>query len=88
MQRRRMRAEHAVEMFRLRGGGAFGDDVNARQHLPTAQLAILPGTSHVTLVDDETGIPVPAEDSGTAGSWAGYRPVVQPVEPRRSRALS
>jgi len=52
-----VRPEHAVEMYRLRGGGGFGDDVKAQQHLPPAQLAILPGTTHVTLVDhpDPTG---------------------------------
>jgi pimeloyl-ACP methyl ester carboxylesterase len=38
-------------MCRLRGGGGSGDDVKAQQHLPPAQLAILPGTTHVTLVD-------------------------------------
>lgn len=40
--------EHAVEMFRLFGGGVFGD---APAGLPASQLAILSGTSHVTLVD-------------------------------------
>ena len=40
--------EHAVEMFRLFGGGVFGDTPAG---LPSSQLAILPGTSHVTLVD-------------------------------------
>lgn len=40
------RPEHAVEMFRLFGGGVAGDVVG----LPAAQLAILPGTTHVTLV--------------------------------------
>ena len=39
--------EHAVEMFRLRGGGVFGDTPAG---LPSSQLAILPGTSHVSLV--------------------------------------
>ncbi len=39
--------EHAVEMFRLLGGGVFGDTPAG---LPNSQLAILPGTSHVTLV--------------------------------------
>ena len=39
---------HAVEMFRLLGGGVFGDTPAG---LPAAQLAVLPGTSHVTLVD-------------------------------------
>jgi pimeloyl-ACP methyl ester carboxylesterase len=40
--------EHAVEMFRLLGGGVFGDTPAG---LPASQLAVLPGTSHVTLVD-------------------------------------
>jgi pimeloyl-ACP methyl ester carboxylesterase len=39
--------EHAVEMFRLLGGGVFGDTPAG---LPKSQLAILPGTSHVTTV--------------------------------------
>jgi pimeloyl-ACP methyl ester carboxylesterase len=39
--------EHAVEMFRLLGGGRFGDTPAG---LPDSQLAILPGTSHVTMV--------------------------------------
>ena len=43
-----VRPEHAVEMFRLLGGGVFGDTPAG---LPSSQLAILPGTSHVTLVD-------------------------------------
>src|SRR5205814_8436096 len=43
-----VRPEHAVEMFRLLGGGVFGDTPAG---LPASQLAILPGTSHVTLVD-------------------------------------
>jgi pimeloyl-ACP methyl ester carboxylesterase len=42
-----VRPEHAVEMFRLLGGGVFGDTPAG---LPNAQLAILPGTSHVTVV--------------------------------------
>jgi pimeloyl-ACP methyl ester carboxylesterase len=42
-----VRPEHAVEMFRLLGGGIFGDTLAG---LPNSQLAILPGTSHVTLV--------------------------------------
>jgi pimeloyl-ACP methyl ester carboxylesterase len=37
--------EHAVEMFRLLGGGVMGDMVG----LPKSQLAILPGTTHATL---------------------------------------
>jgi pimeloyl-ACP methyl ester carboxylesterase len=41
------RPEHAVEMFRLRGGGVFGDLAG----LPAAQLAVLPGTTHVGMLD-------------------------------------
>jgi pimeloyl-ACP methyl ester carboxylesterase len=42
-----VRPEHVVEMFRLLGGGVFGDTPAG---LPKSQLAILPGTSHVTAV--------------------------------------
>jgi pimeloyl-ACP methyl ester carboxylesterase len=41
-----VRPEHVVEMFRLLGGGVVGDLVG----LPASQLAILPGTTHVTVV--------------------------------------
>ena len=37
-----VRLEHAVEMFKLRGGGAMGDLAG----LPQSQLAVLPGTAH------------------------------------------
>jgi pimeloyl-ACP methyl ester carboxylesterase len=37
-----VRLEHAVEMFKLRGGGVMGDLVG----MPQSQLAVLPGTSH------------------------------------------
>lgn len=42
-----VRPEHAVEMFRMLGGGVFGDTPAG---LPNSQLAVLPGTSHVTVV--------------------------------------
>lgn len=42
-----IRPEHAVEMFRLLGGGVFGD---MPPGLPDSQLAILPGTSHTSLI--------------------------------------
>jgi len=42
-----VRPEHVVEMFRLLGGGVSGDHVG----LPNVQLAVLPGTTHITLVD-------------------------------------
>lgn len=41
-----VRPEHVVEMFRLVGGGVAGDLVG----VPPSQLAILPGTTHVTLM--------------------------------------
>ena len=37
-----VRLEHAVELFRLLGGGVMGDLAG----LPKAQLAVLPGTTH------------------------------------------
>ncbi|HEX6482437.1 MAG TPA: alpha/beta hydrolase [Ktedonobacteraceae bacterium] len=39
--------EHVVELFRLLGGGVSGDNVG----LPHVQLAVLPGTTHITLMD-------------------------------------
>jgi pimeloyl-ACP methyl ester carboxylesterase len=42
-----VRPEHTVEMFRLLGGGVAGDLAG----LPNSQLAILPGTTHVSLVE-------------------------------------
>src|SRR5215813_1000147 len=42
-----VRPEHVVEMFRLIGGGVPGDVSG----LPRSQLAVLPGTTHVTVVD-------------------------------------
>jgi pimeloyl-ACP methyl ester carboxylesterase len=42
-----VRPEHAVEMFRLLGGGVFGDTPAG---LPNSQLAVLPGASHVTAI--------------------------------------
>jgi pimeloyl-ACP methyl ester carboxylesterase len=41
-----VRPEHAVEVFRMFGGGVPGDMVG----LPASRLAILPGTTHITLV--------------------------------------
>jgi pimeloyl-ACP methyl ester carboxylesterase len=40
-----IRPEHAVEVFRLVGGGVIGDLAG----LPRSWLAILPGTTHITL---------------------------------------
>jgi pimeloyl-ACP methyl ester carboxylesterase len=42
-----VRPEHTVELFRLLGGGVPGDLVG----LPRSQLAVLPGTTHVTLLE-------------------------------------
>jgi hypothetical protein len=41
-----VRPEHAVETFRLLGGGVIGDLTG----LPSSRLAVLPGTTHITLV--------------------------------------
>jgi len=41
-----VRPEHSVELFRLLGGGVAGDLAG----LPRSRLAVLPGTTHVTLV--------------------------------------
>jgi pimeloyl-ACP methyl ester carboxylesterase len=42
-----VRPEHAVELFRLLGGGVMGDLAG----LPRSRLAILPGTTHVSLLE-------------------------------------
>ena len=42
-----VRLEHVVEFFRLLGGGVAGDVAG----LPRAQLAVLPGTTHISLVE-------------------------------------
>ncbi len=42
-----VRPEHAVELFRLLGGGVAGDIAG----LPRAQLAVLPGTTHLSLLE-------------------------------------
>lgn len=41
-----VKPEHIVDFFRLLGGGVFGD----LQPMPASQLAILPGTTHVTII--------------------------------------
>lgn len=41
-----LKPEHAVDLFRLRGGGVNGDLTG----LPNAQLAIIPGATHVSVL--------------------------------------
>src|SRR5262249_38895659 len=41
-----VRPEHTVQMFRLLGGGVAGD----LHGLTRAQLAVLPGTTHISVV--------------------------------------
>ena len=41
-----VRPEHVAQMYRLLGGGVPGDIVG----LPRSQLAVLPGTTHVTII--------------------------------------
>ena len=50
-----VRPESAVEMFRLLGGGVFGDVAG----LPSSQLAVLPGTSHLGIMMERTDWLVP-----------------------------
>ena len=45
-----VRPEHVVEIFRLLGGGVPGD----LSGLPKSQLAILPGSTHVTIMWEHT----------------------------------
>jgi pimeloyl-ACP methyl ester carboxylesterase len=42
------RLAHAIEMFQRLGGGIFGD---LSPQLPSSQLAILPGTTHVGMLE-------------------------------------
>ena len=42
-----VRPEHAVDMFRLLGGGVVGD----LGVMPRSQLSVLPGTSHVGMLE-------------------------------------
>ncbi len=42
-----VRPESAVEMFKLLGGGVFGDVAG----LPRSHLAMLPGTTHVGMME-------------------------------------
>jgi pimeloyl-ACP methyl ester carboxylesterase len=63
-----IRPEHIVDMFRLLGGGVAGDLVG----LPNSRLAILPGTTHVTLmnrsewiipmVEEFLNLPLPSQE--------------------------
>lgn len=41
-----VRYEHAIELFRVKGGGRMGD----LKGLPESRLAILPGTTHVGMM--------------------------------------
>jgi len=45
-----VRPEHTIQLFRLLGGGAPGDLTGT----PRSQLAVLPGTTHLTLVQRAT----------------------------------
>jgi pimeloyl-ACP methyl ester carboxylesterase len=45
-----VKPEHAVEMFRLLGGGVIGDMVG----IPNSRLAILPATTHTTVMNDNS----------------------------------
>lgn len=53
-----IKPEHIIEMFRLLGGGVVGDFVG----LPNSRLAILPGTTHSTIMDRTTWFVPMVED--------------------------
>lgn len=53
-----VRLEHVAEMFRLKGGGIHGD----LKPLPASRLAILPATTHVTLMQRRAVIVPMVED--------------------------
>ena len=72
-----IRPEHAVQLFRLLGGGVSGDIVG----LPRSRLAILPGTTHVGIVveradwllamtEDFLAAPLPASPPDAAAMGA------------------
>ena len=67
-----VRPEHAVEMFRLLGGGVAGDVAG----LPRSRLAVLPGTTHVT-VADRAGWLVPMIEEFLDAPDAGSTPAVR-----------
>jgi pimeloyl-ACP methyl ester carboxylesterase len=48
-----VRPEHAVEIFRLLGGGVEGESAG----LPASRLAVLPGTTHLSVVDRSEWLP-------------------------------
>ncbi len=50
-----IRYEHALELFRAKGGGKMGDMTG----LPKSRLAILPGTTHVGMVMQRTNLWIP-----------------------------
>jgi pimeloyl-ACP methyl ester carboxylesterase len=53
-----IRPEHTVEFFRLLGGGRNGDI----EGMPESQLLVVPGASHVTVVQ-QPAVVLPAIDS-------------------------
>jgi pimeloyl-ACP methyl ester carboxylesterase len=73
-----IRLEHAVQMFRLLGGGVMGDLTG----LPKSQLAVLPGTAHfvppgsglmdradwlVSMIDPFLEAPIPERERAAGG---------------------
>jgi pimeloyl-ACP methyl ester carboxylesterase len=62
-----VRPEHAVELFRLVGGGVEGESAG----LPRSQLAVLPGSTHLTVVGRRDWLVSMISAFLDGRSWAG-----------------
>src|SRR5436190_4807063 len=66
-----VRLDHIAEMYRLKGGGNIHGDMQPRSE---SRLAILPGTTHVTLMDRMTIIIPMINDFLNAKAQSGIQP--------------
>ena len=90
-----IRPEHAVQLFRLLGGGVSGDIVG----LPRSRLAILPGTTHVGIVveradwllamtEDFLAAPLPDQAPATPAAAAAASPGATPTTGTRDLVVT
>ena len=93
-----VRHEHAIELFRLLGGGVTGD----LEGMPASQLAALAGTAHfvppglglldraewlLELIPPFLDAPMPESDRPSAGTLAGGQ-TARPGPPRGRRTAA